>query len=66
VVSADISDEQLADLCISRLGLDQPQGDDNDITWFEEHEASSDLLVWAFGTQRAFATSATIKSLTDL
>lgn len=52
------SDEEMADRCISRWGLDQPQGDDNDITWFEAHEANRDLLVWAFATHRAFATQA--------
>ncbi len=53
---ANFSDEALADMCISRWGLDQPQGDDNDLTWFESHGASRDLLVWAFAAQRAFAT----------
>ncbi len=53
---ANFSDESLADMCISRWGLDQPQGDDNDLTWFESHGASRDLLVWAFATQRTFAT----------
>ncbi len=53
---ANFSDEALADMCISRWGLDQPQGDDNDLTWFEAHEACPDLLIWAFATQRAFAT----------
>ncbi len=52
----NFSDEALADMCISRWGLDQPQGDDNDLTWFEVREASRALLVWAFATQRAFAT----------
>jgi hypothetical protein len=51
---ANFSDESLADMCISRWGLDQPQGDDNDLTWFEAHEASRDLLVWAFAAYRAF------------
>lgn len=55
-VFANFSDEALADMCISRWLLDQPQGDDNDLTWFEAHEASRDLLVWAFATYRAFAT----------
>ncbi|WP_457798012.1 hypothetical protein [Methylocystis sp. S23] len=54
---AKFSDVQLADSCISRWGLDQPQGDDNDISWFEAHEASRELLIWAFATQRAFATA---------
>jgi hypothetical protein len=52
---ADSTDEALADKCIARWGLDQPQGDDNDINWFEAHEANRDLLVWAFATFRAFA-----------
>jgi hypothetical protein len=55
-VFANFSDEELADKCISRWLLDQPQGDDNDLTWFEAHEANRDLLVWAFATYRAFAT----------
>ncbi len=53
---ANFSDESLANMCISRWGLDQPQGDENDLTWFESHEATRDLLVWAFATYRAFAT----------
>ncbi len=52
---AHFSDEALADLCILRWGLDQPQGDENDLTWFESHGACRDLLVWAFATQRVFA-----------
>jgi hypothetical protein len=52
---ANFSDEKLADMCIARWGLDQPQGEDNDLTWFEANEASRDLLVWAFATFRAFA-----------
>ncbi len=28
---ANFSDETLADMCISRWGLDQPQGEDNDL-----------------------------------
>lgn len=52
----NFSDEALADLCILRWGLDQPQGDDNDLTWFESHGACRGLLVWAFATQRVFAT----------
>lgn len=51
---ANFSDEALADMCISRWGLDQPQGEENDLTWFEAHEASRDLLVWAFAAFRAF------------
>jgi hypothetical protein len=53
---ASFSDESLADQCISRWGLDQPQGEDNDLTWFEAHEADRDLLIWAFSALRAFAT----------
>lgn len=56
---ANFSDEALADMCISKWGLDQSQGEDNDLTWFEAHEASGDLLIWAFVTQRAFATHGT-------
>lgn len=56
---ANFSDEALADMCISRWGLDQPQGEENDLTWFEAHEASRDLLIWAFATQRAFAVQDT-------
>ncbi len=51
---ANFTDEALADLCISRWGLDQPQGEENDLTWFEAHEASRDFLVWAFAAFRAF------------
>jgi hypothetical protein len=53
---ANFSDERLADMCISRWGLDQPQGEANDLTWFESHEASRDVLVWAFAAYRVFAT----------
>jgi hypothetical protein len=51
---ANFSDERLADMCILRWGLDQPQGEENDLTWFEAHEASRGLLVSAFATFRAF------------
>jgi hypothetical protein len=53
---ANFSDEALADMCISRWGLEQSQGEENDLTWFESHEASRDVLVWAFAAYRAFAT----------
>jgi hypothetical protein len=46
-------DERLAEMCISSWGLDQPQGDDNDISWLEAHGADRDLLIWAFAAQRA-------------
>jgi len=49
---ADLSDEQLADKCISYWGLDQPQGDDNDITWFEQHDVDRQTLIDAFGVAR--------------
>ncbi len=49
---AHLTDEQLADQCIARWGLDQAQGDDNDLTWFEEHDADRLMLVRAFGIVR--------------
>ncbi len=49
---ARYSDEQLADQCISRWGLDQPQGDDNDVSWFEAHDADRLMLVEAFAVAR--------------
>lgn len=49
---ADFTDDQLADNCICRWGLDQPQGDDNDITWFEQHGANRQLLIDAFSAVR--------------
>ncbi len=49
---SDLTDEQLADQCIARWGLDQAQGDDNDLTWFEEHDADRLMLVRAFGIMR--------------
>jgi hypothetical protein len=52
---AHFSDESLADMCISRWGLDQTQGEENDLTWFESHGASRDVLIWAFATYRVFA-----------
>ncbi|WP_036281106.1 hypothetical protein [Methylocystis sp. ATCC 49242] len=48
------SDEELADKCICCWGLDQPQGDDNDITWFEQHETDRRMLVEAFAATRAY------------
>lgn len=46
------TDEQLADQCIARWGLDQAQGDDNDLTWFEVHDADRMMLAQAFGIVR--------------
>jgi hypothetical protein len=51
---ADFSDDQLADNCICRWGLDQPQGDDNDITWFEQHGANRQMLIEAFSAMRFY------------
>ncbi len=48
----DSNDEQLADALISTWRLDQPQGDDNDFTWFEIHLADRTMLVEAFATVR--------------
>lgn len=48
------SDEALAEGCIRRWGLDQPQGDDNDISWFEQSGADRDMLIEAFATLRSF------------
>jgi hypothetical protein len=45
-------DEELAAMCIESWGLDQPQGDENDLSWFEAHGADPDLLIWAFSEQR--------------
>jgi hypothetical protein len=53
---ANFSDERLADMRIARWGLDQAQGEENDLTWFESHETSRDVLMWAFATYRVFAT----------
>ena len=47
------SDEKLADMCISSWGLEESQGDDNDISWFEAHSADRDLVIWAFAMQRS-------------
>jgi hypothetical protein len=52
------SDEELADKCISCWCLDEPQGDDNDITWFEQHEADRRMLIEAFTTVRSFFSDA--------
>jgi hypothetical protein len=49
---SDLTDEQLTDQCIARWGLDQVQGDDNNITWFEEHDADRFMLMRAFGIVR--------------
>ncbi len=49
---AHLTDEQLADQCIARWGLDQAQGDDNDLSWFEEHDADKLMLARAFGIVR--------------
>lgn len=51
------SDEQLAENCIALWGLDQPQGDENDITWFEANDANGDMLVRAFREVRAVLIS---------
>ncbi len=42
------TDEQLADALIGAWGLDQPQGDDNGVTWFDVHAADREMLVDAF------------------
>ncbi len=44
----ECTDEQLADACIAAWGLDQPQGDENDVTWFEIHGADRSTLIQAF------------------
>lgn len=49
----EFTDEQLADKCVSTWGLDQPQGDENDLTWFEANSASRDMLAEAFAEVRA-------------
>lgn len=59
----NFSDERLADMCISRWRLDQPQSDDNDLTWFEAHEANREMLVWAFSAYRVFVTPASAEQL---
>ncbi len=46
------TDEQLADAVIGAWGLDQPQGDDNDVTWFDVHGADRDMAVDAFAALR--------------
>jgi hypothetical protein len=45
-------DEKLASMCILNWGLDQPQGDENDLSWFEAHGADRNLLIWAFSVER--------------
>jgi hypothetical protein len=50
----EFSDEELADKCIRCWCLDAPQGEDNDITWFEQHEADRASLMEAFGLVRSF------------
>ncbi len=47
-----LTDEQLADALIAAWGLDQPQGDDNDVSWFESHSADRDMLIEAFAAVR--------------
>ena len=49
----DITDEQLADRCICGWGLDQSGGDDNDLIWFEVHDANRTMLIEAFAKLRA-------------
>lgn len=56
---ANLTDEELADRCIARWGLDLPQGDDNDLTWFESHDANRRNLIDAFEAIRAVFTLAT-------
>lgn len=53
----EFTDEQLADRCIRFWGLDQSQGDENDITWFEANETDRDTLVTAFAEVRAWLAS---------
>ena len=50
---AAFTDEQLAENCIRSWGLDQPQGDENNITWFEANDANRGMLVSAFAKMRA-------------
>jgi hypothetical protein len=49
---AGLTDEQLADACIRAWGLDQTQGDDNHLTWFEVHGADRSLLIEAIAAVR--------------
>ena len=49
----DLTDEQLADRCICSWGLDQSGGDDNDLIWFEVHDANRTMLIEAFAKLRA-------------
>ncbi len=49
---AGLIDEQLADALIGAWGLDQPQGDRSDLSWFETHDADRSMLVEAFAELR--------------
>ncbi len=53
---AQFTDEQLAEKCIFSWGLDQPQDDDNNITWFEANGANPVMLSQAFAELRGALT----------
>jgi hypothetical protein len=56
---ANLTDEELADRCIAKWGLNLPQGEDNDLTWFEAHDADRPDLIDAFEAIRAVFTLST-------
>ncbi|WP_292532166.1 hypothetical protein [Methylocystis sp.] len=56
---ASLTDEELAHQCIAKWGLDLPQGDDNDLTWFEAYDAEPSNLIDAFAAVRAIFTMST-------
>ena len=58
---ASLTDEEMAHQCIAKWGLDLAQGDDNDITWFEAHDAEPHNLIDAFAAVRAVFTMSTIE-----
>lgn len=58
----NFSDESLADMCTTKWGLDQPQGEENHLSWFEAREANRGMLIWAFHAFRVFATQEQPKS----
>jgi|APFre7841882630_1041343.scaffolds.fasta_scaffold90277_1 hypothetical protein len=56
---ANFTDEELADRCIAKWGLDLPQADDNDLTFFEAHNADRRNLIDAFAAVRVVFTMST-------
>ncbi len=59
----ELTDDQLADSCIAAWGLDQPQGDENDLTWFEVHNVDRTMLIEAFSATRAVMHSSSQRAV---